>query len=275
MKQKTEATLSKRLRKHGRMERDEEETLIEHIKETPTDDGAKERLVASNVGMIIRISRRFVTGAPTTLEHSISLGAIGLLRAIANYDSTKTARFINHASWYIEDEFRKEYYRNAHHVDIPPKKRQLYYRFRKALNANEGNYTKTIELEEFAPFKDDIDQVMMMTSETYSIDAKSDDPDSINLSETIADKRVLTEHDSDIRKMILVFVDDILTEREKDLLFKKHGFMQPEEKTYTLEELAKLYGVNKETIRRQIGKALNKMLQHADLRKCLIHFLTP
>lgn len=67
------------------------------------DDSAKQRLVEHNLRLVVYIARRF-ENTGTTLEDLISIGTIGLIKAIGTYRREKNIKLATYASRCIENE---------------------------------------------------------------------------------------------------------------------------------------------------------------------------
>lgn len=67
------------------------------------EEGAKQQLVEHNLRLVVFIARRFDNTA-TALEDLISIGTIGLIKAISTYDPDKKIRLATYASRCIENE---------------------------------------------------------------------------------------------------------------------------------------------------------------------------
>lgn len=67
------------------------------------DEGAKQRLVEHNLRLVVYIARRF-ENTGTNLEDLISIGTIGLMKAIATYRLDKNIKLATYASRCIENE---------------------------------------------------------------------------------------------------------------------------------------------------------------------------
>ena len=80
---------------------EEERALASRLKEH--DEAARARLIEHNLRLVVFISRRFEnTGIP--LEDLISIGTIGLIKAINTYDADKNIKLATYASRCIENE---------------------------------------------------------------------------------------------------------------------------------------------------------------------------
>ena len=67
------------------------------------EDGAKQHLVEHNLRLVVYICRRF-ENTGTGLEDLISIGTIGLIKAIGTYDPDKKIKLATYASRCIENE---------------------------------------------------------------------------------------------------------------------------------------------------------------------------
>lgn len=67
------------------------------------EEGAKQHLVEHNLRLVVYISRRF-ENTGTGLEDLISIGTIGLIKAIGTYDPDKKIKLATYASRCIENE---------------------------------------------------------------------------------------------------------------------------------------------------------------------------
>ena len=67
------------------------------------DEGAKQHLVEHNLRLVVYIARRF-ENTQTSLEDLISIGTIGLIKAISTYDPDKKIKLATYASRCIENE---------------------------------------------------------------------------------------------------------------------------------------------------------------------------
>ena len=67
------------------------------------EEGAKQHLVEHNLRLVVYIARRF-ENTGTSLEDLISIGTIGLIKAISTYDPDKKIKLATYASRCIEKE---------------------------------------------------------------------------------------------------------------------------------------------------------------------------
>ncbi|MGN0708086.1 MAG: sigma-70 family RNA polymerase sigma factor [Faecalibacterium sp.] len=74
------------------------------------DDSARETLIRHNLRLVAHIVKKYYA-LPGDQDDLISIGTIGLMKAINTFDSTRRARFSTYASKCIENEIRMQFRR--------------------------------------------------------------------------------------------------------------------------------------------------------------------
>ena len=80
---------------------EEETDLIERLKNK--DESAKNELIEHNLRLVVYIAKKF-ENIGTDLEDLISVGAIGLIKAVQSFDAEKNIKLATYASRCIENE---------------------------------------------------------------------------------------------------------------------------------------------------------------------------
>lgn len=83
------------------LNKEEETIIIEHIKNG--DDSYKEKLIVHNLRLVVYISKKFET-AGANIEDLISIGTIGLIKAVNTFNPDKNIKLATYASRCIENE---------------------------------------------------------------------------------------------------------------------------------------------------------------------------
>jgi len=83
------------------LDKDEEAELLQKLSEG--DQSAKQTLIERNLRLVVYISRRF-ENTGINIEDLISIGTIGLIKAINTYDNDKNIKLATYASRCIENE---------------------------------------------------------------------------------------------------------------------------------------------------------------------------
>ena len=71
------------------------------------DSSAREKLIRHNLRLVAHIAKKYYA-LPSEQDDLISIGTIGLMKAVDTFDSTRRARFSTYASRCIENELRME-----------------------------------------------------------------------------------------------------------------------------------------------------------------------
>lgn len=83
------------------LSREEEQEALTALGEG--DEGARQRLIEHNLRLVVYIARRFESTG-INLEDLISIGTIGLIKAVNTFDVTKNIKLATYASRCIENE---------------------------------------------------------------------------------------------------------------------------------------------------------------------------
>ena len=92
------------------LSREEEAVLIEKMGES--DREARDKLIAHNLRLVVYIARRF-ENTGVGIEDLISIGTIGLIKAVGTYDPNKNIKLATYASRCIENEILMFLRRNS------------------------------------------------------------------------------------------------------------------------------------------------------------------
>ena len=85
--------------------REEEQHIMENI--AKGDSKAREPLIVHNLRLVVYIAKKFET-PNASAEDLISIGTIGLIKAVDTFDPAKGKRFASYASRCIENELRMD-----------------------------------------------------------------------------------------------------------------------------------------------------------------------
>ena len=84
------------------LERAEESDLFKRMRESG-DSEARTKLISHNLRLVAHIVRKYYSGNPAS-EDLISIGTIGLIKAIDSFDSSNGARFATYGAKCIQNE---------------------------------------------------------------------------------------------------------------------------------------------------------------------------
>lgn len=94
------------------LSREEEAVLVEQLEHSDTRDAARGKLIEHNLRLVAYISRRF-ENTGVGIEDLISIGTIGLIKAVETYQPTKNIRLATYSSRCIENEILMYLRKNA------------------------------------------------------------------------------------------------------------------------------------------------------------------
>ena len=81
-----------------------------HMLGTVNEETARSMLIERNLRLVVYIAKKF-DNTSVGVEDLISIGTIGLMKAVDTFDSTRKARFSTYASRCIENELRMHFRR--------------------------------------------------------------------------------------------------------------------------------------------------------------------
>ncbi len=244
--------------KHPLLTKDEEKKLFKKFKEGSMI--AKEKLINSNLRLVVKISKSFKPNKEITFMDIIQNGNMGLIRAIEKFDYEKGETFSTYASFWIRQSiirgFEKSRYSGGASFRMVESYRKIK-NFIKYFKNKTGRIPTINEIKEETSLSKKLifDVVKNLTSNTVEISFSSFCETNNELLENVQDNSYNPE-DVIERKMITEDIEKVLkdvSEREKEILKERYGFSS--DKKTTLVELGKKYSLTSEGIR-QIEKRI-------------------
>ena len=219
-------------------------------------------LVTSHLRLVVKVVSKY-KGYGLSSAEMISEGNIGLLYAIEKFEPEKGFRFSTYALWWIKASIQKYILNSWSLVKIgtTAAQKKLFFNLRKIknkLNLNDDREMSVKVVENIANSLDvSVQEVTDMNMRLKShdgslntlIDSSSDSgaewmdfiaDNKPNQEEILAYSETM-KYRRDLFYKALVF----LNKREKDILFKRRLC----DKSVTLDDLSKIYGISKERVR--------------------------
>lgn len=243
----------------------EERTLIEKIQ--LGDKDAINDLIVGNLRFVVSIARKYQNRGLSLLD-LINEGNLGLYKAAKRFSLKQEVKFTSYAVWWVRQSIQKALFEQAGTVKIPPNKLVLIRKFKKALEKNNGDYHKTLEMPLFKPFEHEIVEIIEKMN-PFSLDAPMSDDRNDDTVHTLLDiiGDAPKQEDEIERKELKNVLDEILaamTRREETVLRMYYGI--DFDKEFTLEEIGGKLKLTRERVRQIKNKALRKLFRNKELR---------
>lgn len=221
------------------------------------DKTARDRILEENIGLVRKVVSSFQRYENIS-EDLIQIGAIGLLKAIDNFDLSYNVQFSTYAVPMILGEIRR-FLRDDGIIKVSRKMKQDAYKGYKARETLIKKLMREPTIKEIsAESKISVEELMQAfdsARETESINSKMFEDSDCDMSEKISDN-----YDEE-RVVNKILVDEILKklpEREREILVLRyfHGKTQ--------EEISRVVGVSQVQVSR-IEKSVLKKIRETEL----------
>jgi len=93
------------------------------------DQQARDRLVRSNLRLVVNIAKRFATGK-MALADLIEEGNLGLIRAVDSFDPSVGVRFSTYAAWWIKQTIKRALLLDSGPISVPTYMVELVNQYR-------------------------------------------------------------------------------------------------------------------------------------------------
>ncbi len=229
------------------------------------DEKAKQKLIESNLRLVVKIARSYVTQDVAFLD-LIQEGNLGLLRAAAKFDHRKNVRFSTYASFWIKQAITRAMSNKRRPIRLPHRKEDALKRIQRSYNTLSQKYMRTPSTDEIATElrmnREDVVEILGYSSGVASLDTEIND-DSGTLYDVCED----TSYSPDQDVMSGVVRDETrrvlhrLMERERQILM--YRFAIGGGPRYTLKRISDEMGISPETVRQIEMRALRKLREYA------------
>jgi len=241
---------------------EQEKELAERI-QRDHDPEARERLVSSNLRLVVNIAKRF-NGRGMTLGDLIEEGNLGLLRAVDSFDPEHGVRFSTYSAWWIKQSIKRAILSNAQPIHIPTYMVELINQWRYTASDLESQLGRRPELEEMAaamkvPMRKAkaIRRIVEVVEAGFQGDGIEEGG---GLDEAIEDERVLLPEDElgtdeELAKAISLLEE--IDPREAQVLKLRFGLDGNE--PLTLKQIGQKMGLTRERVRQIQRQALTRL----------------
>ena len=235
------------------------------VKAKAGDTDAKQKLIQSNLKLVMTIARKAIHVSKLPLVDLIQEGNLGLMIAAEKFNPDLGYRFSTYATWWIKQAMFKAISEQSYCMKIPVYIQETLSKFSKVKAEMERTYNCQVTNQDVAKKMDiepeKIDTYLSAYNTTVSIEGSFDanNGSELSVADVVADERAGVEDSIEYEelKREIANVVSTLKEREQTVIKMRFG-LENFAKT-TLEDIGKMFGVTKECIRQTEMRALNKL----------------
>lgn len=225
------------------------------------DREARERLIQSNMRLVINIARTYSGGA-MPLEDLIQEGAIGLVRAVERFDPSRGFRFSTYATHWIRQSIRRALDSKAKTIRLPSHVTQAIRRIereRERVQAEEGRDPSPEEIADACGINvSRLKQILPHSADLLSLDMQVGSADGTTLGSLLKDPGQ-TPEDAVLTEEMLDLLEEAineLTEREQLIVRRR---LSGDDSAECRKDLSENLGLGMERVRQIEMAAIRKL----------------
>ncbi len=227
------------------------------------DEGARARMIESNLRLVVKIAKRYMNRGLPFLD-LIEEGNMGLIKAVERFQISKECRFSTYATWWIRQSIERALVNQSRTIRLPVHVSDDINKYLKIARELVHEHNREPEPEEIAEIMEVepayIRRLMVLVKKTYSIEHPMGENNDYTLIDTIEDASAVDPENliEELNKFAHVSEWlDTLAENEKEILALRFGLNDREPQT--LDTIGQKFGVTRERIRQIEAKSIEKL----------------
>jgi RNA polymerase nonessential primary-like sigma factor len=241
-----------------------EEEVLHGRKALKGDKDARERMIVSNLRLVVKIARRYKDRGLALLD-LVEEGNLGLIRAVEKFDPERGFRFSTYATWWIRQTIERAIMNQTRTVRLPihvVKELNIYLRTARNL-AQELDHEPTAEeiADKLDVPTEDVNKMLRLNERIKSVDSYlSHESDGNSLLDILPDSNHSgpeeKNQEDDIKNNIVMWLQE-LNPKQREVLSRRFGLMgfEPD----TLENVGAEIGLTRERVRQIQVEALRRL----------------
>jgi RNA polymerase primary sigma factor len=230
------------------------------------DEAARKRLIESNLRLVVRIAKNYLTPEVSILD-LIQEGNLGLMKAASKYDFRKQVRFSTYASWWIKQAIVRSLSNKKRVIRLPHRQEEKLRRISRTYNTLSQALMREPSLREIAEEiglrEEEVAAIVNSGTAVVSMDSTLS-TESGSLHDVVEDSsfdpgRSLMQ--KTLQEDTMRMLGD-LQEKERQILLYRFSFVSG--KRYTLKKIGDELGISPETVRQIELRALKKLRSYSD-----------
>jgi RNA polymerase primary sigma factor len=227
------------------------------------DPLARERLVRSNLRLVVNIAKKF-SGRGLTLGDLIEEGNLGLMRAVDTFDPEHGVRFSTYSAWWVKQSIKRAILSNSQPIHVPTYMVELINQWRQVHAELETHLGRLPRLEEMAkamqvPVRkaQAIREIVSVVDSGFQHESAEQNA---GLDEAIEDDTMLTpEEDLGTNEQLAQALEllDQMESRQAEVLRLRFGLNGRE--PLTLKQIGDKLGLTRERVRQLQRNALAQL----------------